>query len=64
MWVNAGRVGKFGGFVELARVEGEKRYPTVCMNLLGLRRLMTYLHEEAEPEFRRAFLEVYREFIV
>ena len=51
-------------YVELARVEGEKRYPTACMNLLGLRRLLTYLHSEAEPAFRRAFLDVYREFIV
>ncbi len=48
-------------YVELAR--GEKSYPTVCMNLLGLERLLTYLHEAAEPEFRRAFMEVVREFM-
>jgi hypothetical protein len=48
-------------YVELAR--GEKSYPTACMNLLGLRRLMTYLHEEAEPEFRRAFADVCGEFM-
>ncbi len=48
-------------YVELAR--GGKSYPTACMNLLGLRRLLTCLHEEAEPEFRRAFAAVCREFI-
>jgi hypothetical protein len=50
-------------YVELARVEGEKRYPTACMSLLGLERLMWCLHPEAEPEFRRAFAAVCREFI-
>ncbi len=48
-------------YVELAR--GEKSYQTACMNLLGLRRLLTYLYDEAEPEFRRAFAGVCREFM-
>jgi hypothetical protein len=48
-------------YVELAR--GGKSYPTACMNLLGLRRLLTCLHSEAEPEFRRAFAAVCREFL-
>jgi hypothetical protein len=48
-------------YVELAR--GEKSYPTACKNLLWLHRLLTYLQDEAEPEFRRAFLEVVGEFM-
>jgi hypothetical protein len=50
-------------YVELARVEGGQSYPTACMSLLGLRRLLTWLHAEAEPEFRRAFAAVCREFL-
>jgi hypothetical protein len=50
--------------VEVLQLErGGRSYPTACMSLLGLRRLLTYLHAEAEPEFGRAFADVVREFM-
>jgi epoxyqueuosine reductase len=49
--------------VVLQLERGGQSYPTACMSLLGLRRLLTYLHAEAEPEFGRAFADVVREFM-